>query len=83
MTVGGCRVLVACHEVRVLIEAWFGRGAWRSLLPAMCEGRLLPTTWLGARDQLLLKDKPKIVEDRRPEIQRRFPMFFKHNTVTT
>lgn len=75
MTVAGHRVLMACHDVRVLIEAWFGRGAWRVLLPAMCDGRLLATTWLQGRDALL-KDKPKIVTDTRPEIQRKFPMFF-------
>lgn len=76
MTVAGYRVLMACHEVRVLIEAWFGRGAWRSLLPAMCDGRLLPTTWLDEHDPRLLHDKPTIIIDNRPEIQRKFPMFF-------
>lgn len=77
MTVAGYRVLMACHQVRGLIEAWFGRGAARSLLLAMCEGRLLPTTWLGASG-LLLHDHPKVVRDSRSDIQRRFPMFFKH-----
>eukprot|EP00210_Caulerpa_lentillifera_P005554 g5313.t1 len=62
-------------EVKMNIEE--AQGNYLSLI---CEGRLLPTTWLNQnlQDPLLLKDKPILIEDKRTEEQIKYPELFKH-----
>jgi hypothetical protein len=78
-TVAGYKRVVMCQGIRDEVEESLGVGEWARLLPAMCEGRLAPTPWLDldARDPLLLKDRPVIVEDTRSEEERRFPQLFR------
>ncbi len=80
-TVLGHRVCMACTEVRLLIDSWFGPGAWRVLLAAMCEDRLSSTAWLddtakgaylGAPPSTgVLKD-----EKQKHPLASKYPMFF-------
>ena len=46
-TVPGYRRIVFCQTVRKDVDAALGQGTWTELLPAMCEGRLVPTSWLN------------------------------------
>lgn len=45
--VKGYRRIVFCQSVRDDVAGALGHGAWATLLPRMCEGRLVPTPWLN------------------------------------
>jgi hypothetical protein len=45
--VKGYRRILFCQSVRDDVDGALGGGAWASLLPRMCEGRLVPTPWLN------------------------------------
>jgi len=79
-SVEGYRRAVLCQGVRDEVEESLGQeGAWATLLPAVCRGRLLPTPWLNRdfREPLLLTDKPLRLEDTRSEEERRYPQLFR------
>eukprot|EP00887_Chlorella_sp_A99_P002105 scaffold21.g2105.t1 len=78
-TVKGYKRVVACQGIRDDVEAGMGPGAWATLLPRMCEGRLVPTPWLNKdfREPLYLLDRPVWVEDTRSEEERRYPELFR------
>ena len=46
-TVKGYKRVVFCQGIRDDVEANLGPAAWATLLPRMCEGRLVPTPWLN------------------------------------
>lgn len=46
-TVRGYKRIVFCQSVRDDVDANLGQGEWARLLPAVCEGRLVPTEWLN------------------------------------
>lgn len=46
-TVRGYHRIVFCQSIRDDVDATLGAGEWARLLPAVCEGRLVPTEWLN------------------------------------
>lgn len=78
-TVKGYKRIVLCQSIRDDIDENLGRGAWGDLLPAMCRGRLKPTTWLNAeyREPLYLSDKPVQKADSRTEEEKKYPELFR------
>ncbi|GAB4818813.1 hypothetical protein N2152v2_005859 [Parachlorella kessleri] len=79
-TVRGYNRIVFCQSVRDDVDATLGQGEWARLLPALCQGRLVPTEWLNKdfREPLYLLDKPVWVEDTRSEEERKYPELFRH-----
>ena len=47
LQVKGYRRILFCQTVRDDVDGALGGGAWASLLPRMCQGRLVPTPWLN------------------------------------
>ena len=52
-TVAGYEQIVAVWQARDDVVSVLGRRAWKTLFPAMCEGRLKPTPWLNKVDSVI------------------------------
>ncbi len=46
-TVRGYHRIVFCQSIRDDVDTNLGQGEWARLLPALCQGRLVPTEWLN------------------------------------
>ncbi len=42
-----CTLSTSIQSIRDDVDANLGAGEWARLLPALCEGRLVPTVWLN------------------------------------
>jgi len=91
-TVKGYKRVVLCQSIRDDVDDNLGLtdnknnnnnnksgNMWAVLLPAMCQGRLVPTPWLNInfREPLYLSDKPVRLEDTRTEEEKKYPELFR------
>jgi hypothetical protein len=91
-TVKGYKRVVLCQSIRDDVDDNLGSAdnnirssngnsgnMWAVLLPAMCQGRLVPTPWLNVnfREPLYLSDIPVRLEDTRTEEEKKYPELFR------